>query len=277
MKNERNFKFIFVDESGIPNKPKSKDSSYDTKYFALASAIINAENLADFENSIFNVLTSEGINPTVEFHASDLVHGTDKFQILTAKKRFNLIERILSEVVKLSSRYYIRVIGVIIEKSNIDGMPDKIYKIGVLRAAYRLLIERVCIELKDTNSLGVLVIDIPEKKEALNWKILIKEEITNGPYAKPDVLISIPMFVDSYTSRMIQLVDVLSYIIRRWKIVKEKTSVGVALSESDRKMKDYFNKYVQKLLRKDKKEFEKEWESKNGFGKEDYQNQNNRT
>jgi len=201
-----------------------------------------------------------GIVPQIELHANDIVHADKrgKFCILMPEFRFNLLESIYR---KLANELSLMIIAVIVEKEPYQqvrenkekqgelSFNEKKYNEEVFRIAYRLLIERITNYLKEEKDKGILVIDEPTVKDAMNWKFIIREEIEKGKYADPTILIPVPLFTRSELSRIIQLADLVAYCIRRYYLAQNKEKERKPLSETDRKFKNFYEKYLKKKIR----------------------------
>jgi len=237
------FYFIFVDESGSPGHD-SRDP-----YFALGSVIVKAEDIPFIEGELYNLMNSKGFVSHVELHANEIIHGRGRgsrrtpYEFLT----FEFRKQLLYDVINLLVQLPITIIGVIIRKETVrdDELETKTYAEGVLRSAYRLLVERICRFLEEKNGKGILVIDLPERKEATVWKFWIRHEIERGPFTNPEVLISIPLFVDSATSRLIQVTDLVAYIIRRYWLIRDKSEED--LTSTDTLIKELFERIKPKI------------------------------
>ncbi len=211
---------IYVDESGKPNLQDSED-------YVLGSLIINENRWVTIDNQVRTL--KNHFFPTVddskiELHASEIVNHEKLFQNLTNAQIFDLLEACYN----LISNIDCCLIASVIRKDNIyqyiRNRPD--INDWIERWGHRVLFERICLYLDKVNKenvskaipidYGILLIDSVNIRydQLLRKKIL--ELFKKGTYyIQNKYLIEDPLFISSQYRNLTQLVDLVSFIVRR--------------------------------------------------------------
>lgn len=205
-------KFFYIDESGNTG---AKLDDKEQAYLFLGSTIVDHENIRLLEEEIksigFKHFGDESRNTDFEFHGDDLYNGRNKyFKKLNLDKRFNILDELYNIVLNSD-----------VIKIGYVGINKKQYFANLLpqQTAFMLLIERVEAFLKSEDTHGLLVAD---ENEELQQKLIDHLEFsktykTNFGYKSVQInrIVDSVHFVESKNNHLIQLSDVICYIIRK--------------------------------------------------------------
>ena len=203
----------FIDESGKPT-PKEKTP------FVLSAVIIKDTDMFNLESK-FNELKAKHfpeLPPNTEIHMKDLFHGKRAFQDIEWKKRAEF----LNDLCHLIETMPLSIISVVIEKSrNINEEDVKDKMIENERQAFELLIERILLHLGryEKEHPLLIIIDSTELKHDQRLQAHISDIVEEGVYASQNPnrhrLLPRPLFAASDEMMMLQLADIVSYVIFR--------------------------------------------------------------
>ncbi len=211
---------IYIDESGKPNLQDPED-------YVLGALIINENrwiiidnNVKALKNHFFPTIDDSDI----ELHASVMVNHEKVFKNLTNAQVFDILEACYNLILNIDCCLIASVIRkdkIYPDIRNKSGINDWIEMWG-----HRVLFERICIYLDKVNEInvsmgipidyGILLIDSVNMRydQLLRKKIL--ELFEKGTYyIKNKYLIEDPLFISSQYRNLTQLVDLVSFIVRR--------------------------------------------------------------
>ena len=211
---------IYIDESGKPNLQDPED-------YVLGALIINENrwviidnNVKALKNHFFPTIDDSAI----ELHASEMVNHENEFQNLTNSQIFDILEACYNLISNIDCCLIASVIRKDNIYSNIKSRSDINDWIEVW--GHRILFERICLYLDKVNEenvsngipidYGILLIDSVNRRydQLLRKKIL--ELFEKGTYyIKNKYLIEDPLFISSQYRNLTQLVDLVSFIVRR--------------------------------------------------------------
>lgn len=211
---------IYIDESGKPNLQDPED-------FVLGALIINENKWVIIDNQVRalkNHFFPTMDDSRIELHASEMINHEKVFQNLTNAQIFDILEACYN----LISNIDCCLIASVIRKDKIysqirssSGINDWIEQWG-----HRILFERICLYLDKVNEekvsigipidYGIMLIDSVNRRydQLLRKKIL--ELFEKGTYyIQNKYLIEDPLFISSQYRNLTQLVDLVSFIVRR--------------------------------------------------------------
>ena len=204
---------MHVDESG---QAKIK-SHHDNGLYILVGTIIYEGNwkkiekgMAELKKSIFPEL-----NPNEwELHAHDI--WNDKYFFKELKSSISKKEKIFSQIVNFVCNSEIDLISIIFFK---DMVRKQYSKPVVMKYSWGFLIERFDYFLKQqpegTNN-GLIVVDSSEKTTESEIKnIISKITKSKSYYRNVTNIIKFPIFEESHLYDLIQLTDMIAYIIHK--------------------------------------------------------------
>lgn len=235
---------IYLDESGNTGL-NLKDRQQPI--FVLGAIAIHKSDWFRLENA-FNEITRQFFSPAelenFELHAIDLKSGRNAFKNLTFQKqlefRNSMIDLLVDNHIEL---IYQRII-----KTKFASFCEKEYGKGIRVNPYIMALPFICMELesylesKETDTLGMMIFD--EQKENLNdvEKSLRTLRLDPDSLLQTNRIIEKGFFVDSSKSYALQLVDLVTYYIRKY----EEHKLGIEVSPYDQQIFPKLKKLIWK-------------------------------
>ena len=207
--------YLCVDGSG---QTKIKQNTQDNGLYVLSGVLIHEKDWESIEKMIVDVKENlfPGFHPNEwEMHASDIWHCRNFFDkkelALMPTKRYEIFSKIVDIVCKSK----ITIINVIVFK---DLLKQKSYP-AVMKFSWRRLAVRFEDFLAQNNiptNHGLFLVDASQKAPETEIKNVILNEVCRQKSKLGNShVIEIPIFVDSSRWNMIQLVDVIAYIVHK--------------------------------------------------------------
>lgn len=224
----------FIDESGKPTKKERSP-------FVLAALIVRDSELNRIRKEVNRIKLKYGLDPDVEIHARDIVHGKRGFKNVDMRVRKSLLD----DVFNLLKSLDITLISTVILKKRIVGSPkpDSIVREEVEAKCYELLVERLVLflEKKAVDDWLLMVIDETYTKHDLSIRRNIERVVQHGFFASrwpaSRRVFMQPLFVPSKLYEPLQLADIIAYTVFK-KYSKPRSAIFD------------FNKYFQQILDK---------------------------
>ena len=208
--------FLYVDESG---QTAIKSRSSDNGLYILSGVLVHEKDWRSVEKSLVDMkqdLFPEFRSDEWELHASDIWHDREFF----AKKDLNLNrakkDEIFSRVVDIACKSEIVLVNVIVFKDMLKQRRSH----AVMKYSWRRLVirfenflERNQIPIND----GLFFIDSSHKNPDTEIKNLISSQVQRGKNNRlgDSHVIENPIFVESFRWNMIQLADMIAYVIHK--------------------------------------------------------------
>lgn len=223
--------FCYIDESGNTGN-NLKDTHQP--YLVLTALLSPPENIKTIEDDIRSLgnryFLAESRNTDFEFHGDDIYNGRGRyFKKLPLDKRLQILDDLLNITIKHQS---IAIGYVSIDKTNYFA------KSHIQQCAFSLLVEHLEERLK--GSLDSHCLLIADEQDELEQRLIddldhFKQTGTHFGYksVQVDRIIDSVHFVQSKNNYLMQLTDVLCYIIRKGKEAQQK------LGEEYRKSTEY--------------------------------------
>lgn len=202
----------YIDESGHTG---NNLQDVHQPYLVLTALLITPDKVKEVENEVralgYRHFGAESRNTDFEFHGDDIYNKRGRyFKKLSLDQRFKILDEIVDIVVKTEA---IKIGYVCIDKKRYYG------KLHVQQAAFSLLVEYVEENLKTLDSYCLLIAD---EQDELEQKLiddldLFKQQGTNFGYKSVNVdrIIDSVHFVQSNNNYLMQLCDVICYLIRK--------------------------------------------------------------
>jgi len=208
--------FLYADGSG---QTKINKRSSINGWYILSGVIVHERNwkiieekLTELKKEIFpQLLPNEW-----ELHAAEIWNNRGFFSDPELKVNFDKKKEIFSKVLELICNSELQIINIIILK---DKLNQKYVTPKAMEYSWTLLVERfehlLRNEPEETNN-GLLFVDsdqkIPEKEiKDLIWRLVRK----GSSMQRVDHVIEDPIFTKSHLRNLIQLADMMAYVIHR--------------------------------------------------------------
>lgn len=208
--------YMYVDESG---NPKIKPGSTDERYYVLSGVVVHEKDWRCVERGVTDVKKKmfPKLDPqSWELHASEIWQKNNHAKYVGFNIDFEEKTEIFSRVLEFISGSGITLICVVIDKHK---LADKRQTSEVLGYSWKFLVERFERFLRqrppDTNH-GMLFSDSNQKATESRVRHIIIDLMKRGDrFPSIDHLIEHPIFVKSSTRNMIQIADMVSYVVHR--------------------------------------------------------------
>lgn len=208
--------FLYVDDSGQAGISRSRR---DNGLYVLGGAIVHETRWKGIEADLTNIKKKffPMMDPEEwELHAHDMWHNRGIFSDEKLGINYDQKQRIFSEVLEIARLSDATLIGVVIYK---DNLKDRYAVPRPMAHAWTLLVDQFENFLKrhspGTNA-GMLCIDASDKGTECNISALISKLVKNGtPFQSVDHVVENPLFVKSHLRGMIQLSDMIAYVVHR--------------------------------------------------------------
>jgi hypothetical protein len=211
-------KLIYIDESGNTGT-RSDDPAQP--YHLLAALVIDDFNVRTIENDIRTLglkhFGAASQNTDFEFHGYEIHKGKGRyFSGLKIEKRIEIMDDLL-QIIK---NHELQIIYIVINKALNQA------KLHPHQLAFLLLVQRIEDYLISQNSLGLLVADENDDIEQRLIDDLERFKTVDTGFGyrstKAEHIIDSVHFVKSNNNHLIQLADVVAYVLLRGKRVKEE-------------------------------------------------------
>lgn len=213
-------KFLYIDASGDPGRPKPNGNS-TTNFYCLFGISIDPEKHLPSINKEVNSIIDKYFpqNPPAELKYSWLIGGKNEYSVLDKPTRKKLADDIFNIIKKMQ----LTLFGVVIEKEAhykryVEPENPKIYALRIMLGRFTKYLERI-------SDLGVVISDSEDKETVyrlrdaeLNFRkngIVIMP--SNSNYASRNKLQSLVeniLYQDSKVSRGLQLADFGAYMLK---------------------------------------------------------------
>ena len=205
--------FLFLDGSG---QTKIKHSSQDNGMYVLSGVLVHEKDWKSIEKRLDEA--KQELLPKIpphrwEFHAQDIWNDKEFF----AKEGLSLAkkEEIFSKVVDLACKSEITIISVIIFKDRLKRR----YSSEVMKQSWTLLVggfERFLKQKPIQTNNGLLFMDSSQKAPDAEIMNVVRR-LVGGSSKRRDIhhTIENPIFVESHMWNLIQLADMIAYVIHR--------------------------------------------------------------
>ncbi len=244
----------YIDESGNTGN-NLKD--IHQPHLVLTALLVPPENIKDIENDIrtlsYKYFSAESRNTDFEFHGDDIYNKRGRyFKKLSLEQRINILDEIVDVALKYES---IKIGYISIEKEKYHA------KFHIQQTAFSLLVEKIEERLQGhLNSYCLLIADEQDEIEQNLIDDLdhFKQHGTTFGYNNVQVnrIIDSVHFVKSNNNYLMQLTDVICYLIRRGEESRKKL-----MEQYKMERKEYneirFNEWIEKHSHKGQKYFYK--------------------
>lgn len=201
---------LYVDESGAVSDPNQK-------YFILAGVCIFERQTHWVEQALNTVAAKFDIDGhMVELHGSPMRAGRDGWKQHKLEDRLNAIKDSLRTGVAdqfKRPKGGVRVFGVAIEKARLNGEDPVEFAFMQLVSRFDLFLKRIYSKHDDAQR-GLMLFD-KSSTEIRIQKLSSEFKYDGHTWGKVKNLAEVPVFLDSKSSRCIQLADLVAYAIFR--------------------------------------------------------------
>lgn len=213
----------YIDESGNTGN-NLKDAQQP--YLVLTALLVPPESIKAIERDIrdlaYRYFGAESRNTDFEFHGDHIYNGRGRyFSRISLDKRIDLFSALIDIAIRHES---IQIGYINVEKAGYYG------NLHIQQVAFSLLVEKLEEKLGSLDSHGLLVAD---EQDELEQKLIddldhFKQHGTQFGYKKVNVerIIDSVHFVQSHNNYLIQLTDVICYLIRRKKEANDKLNAA---------------------------------------------------
>jgi len=210
----------YIDESGNTG---SNLKDIHQPYLVLTALLVPPENVKEIETDLrtlgYKYFAAESRNTDFEFHGDDIYNGRGRyFKKLSLSRRISILDDLVAIALKHDAIHkgYISI-----EKSKYFG------NLHIQQTAFSLMVEKIEEHLKGhLDSYCLLVAD---EQDEIEQKLIddldyFKQHGTHFGYNKVlvDRIIDSVHFVQSHNNYLMQLTDVICYLIRRGKEARKK-------------------------------------------------------
>jgi len=200
---------LYLDDAGSPKNAKER-------HFVLAGTILHETKLKWVSERLDSL--AESIAPddpdSVEFHASAIFGGRETpWRAMDKAQRISIIKSVLGVIPQEGREREVRVLGCVVDKTAYPNVDPVELAFEDLCSRFDMFIKRRYNETKQI-TLGMIIVDESAyettlQKLARNFRrIGTQWNVTRG-------LPEVPLFVDSRSSRGIQLADHVAYALYR--------------------------------------------------------------
>jgi hypothetical protein len=210
----------YIDESGNTG---NNLTDIHQPYLVLTTLLVPPEAVKDIENDIrdlsYRYFAAESRNTDFEFHGDDIYNARGRyFKRLSLSQRIQILDDIVDVVIKHEA---IKIGYISIEKVKYFA------KLHIQQTAFSLLVEKIEERLKGhLDSYGLLIADEQDEIEQRLIDDLdrFKQHGTEFGYNRVavDRIIDSVHFVQSHNNYLMQLTDVICYLVRRGKEADKK-------------------------------------------------------
>lgn len=215
----------YIDESGNTGD-NLKDEHQP--YLVLAALMVPPDNIKEIEDDVrslgYKYFGAESRNTDFEFHGDAIYNARKKdryFNKMSLDKRFEILDEIIKIVTKHES---IKLGYIAMEKEKYYG------RLNIQQSAFHLLVEKI--EERLQGYLDSYCLLIADEQDELEQKLIddldhFKQHGTTFGYKnlKVDRVIDSVHFVQSHNNYLMQLADVMCYLIRKGKESDKKLLV----------------------------------------------------
>ena len=205
--------FLYADSSGLT---KIKLGRHDNPYITVG-VIVHEKDYRPIEGRISEAksMVLPGLDPCAwELHAYDIWNSRNFFD--DRRMRVNRAKKmeIFSRITDLACELDITIVGVIMFK---DKMADMYRSQTVMDYSWMFVAERfehfLVQKPAETNN-GLLFIDASQKNPESDIRRALQKAVKNGSnWQSIDHVIEHPIFVESHAHNLIQLADMIAYVM----------------------------------------------------------------
>lgn len=213
----------YIDESGNTGS-NLKDTNQP--YLVLVALLVPPENIKDIENDVrilgYRYFGAESRNTDFELHGDDIYNARGRyFKKLLLDQRIKILDDIIDLVLKQDA---IKIGYISIEKANYFA------RLHIQQTAFSLLVEKIEERLQGYLKSHCLL--VADEQDELEQKLIddldhFKQHGTHFGYNNVlvDRIIDSVHFVQSKNNYLMQLTDVICYLIRRGKEASNKLRI----------------------------------------------------
>lgn len=212
----------YIDESGNTGG-NLKDEHQP--YLVLVALMVPPENIKDIEDDVrslgYKYFGAESRNTDFEFHGDAIYNARKRdryFHKLSLDKRFEILDELIKIVIKHET---IKLGYISMEKEKYYG------RLNIQQSAFHLLVEKI--EERLQGYLDSYCLLIADEQDELEQKLIddldhFKQHGTTFGYKslRVDRVIDSVHFVQSHNNYLMQLADVMCYLIRKGKESNKK-------------------------------------------------------
>ncbi len=220
--------FAFIDASGNPI-PDERDP-------LVVTAVLARESLLSPFNQRIDKLVAARLGRSrsnVEIHAKDLVQNKGEFKGIPIEKRSALLVDLIETACHYAGKGGLAAVSVVVEKDRFkpkNRLERRAYARSLASEAYKLLFERVIGFLDELGTRQHMIIIVDETDLSSDIADILEKELLIGAYTSnlkaARRVITPPLFTQSQRYRLLQLADVIAYIIRRVESRKRDPAGG---------------------------------------------------
>ncbi len=220
-------KFCYLDESGMSGEP----------ILVMAGVIVDATRMHITKNawkSLLKVLSNATGRNISEFHSRKFYKGNGQWRTINGRTRAHIIEAILEWIDK--RRHKITFSAV--KKDNFNAFyksDEKLKDLGSLWctvAVHTILsIQKAHMHLQKNKGHTVLVFDRQDREQNRLTKFILNPPVWTRSYygdlgrrAPFNQIVDVPYFTDSSWAVLIQVADLIAYILRTYAEIREGLS-----------------------------------------------------
>ena len=219
-------KFCYLDES-----KKGKDG-----VFLMAGVVVDAQRMHRTKSEcreLFHIVGNLARRSVTELHATDLIPGNGAWHGIDGHKRTAIVDAILDWFVKRKHK----VTFAAIDTMSVKELPDDDERKGDLKtdriaAAFHIVLTLQRAHQKETKNKGHTIFVFDRGKEPVELESLFSDppSWTDSYYdlkrgkQRLDQIIDVPYYARSHRVPLIQLADLICYILRRYSELKDSGS-----------------------------------------------------
>ena len=212
-------KFLYIDASGDPGRPKPNGNS-TTNFYCLFGISIDPEKHLPSINKEVNSIIDKYFpqNPPAELKYSWLIGGKNEYSVLDKPTRKKLADDIFNIIKEIEPTLF----GVVIEKKvhyekYVSPIDPREYALRVMLGRFTKYLERI-------SEFGVVIADSEDKKTTdrlrnaeldfrKNGIVMLPSNSNYSSRNKLQLLVENILYQDSKASRMVQLADFGAYVL----------------------------------------------------------------
>lgn len=221
-------KFCYLDESGTGEEP----------YAIMAAVIVDSQRMhvtkEDWQN-LLNSLSNLTKKQIYEFHTRDFYNGNGPWRGLDGKMRSDIITEILKWIRERKHKLSFNGIDKELYKKNLktDGILKEFKSLWCMLGLHQILIIQKAFQNEEKNKGNTVFIFDNEVKEETRFGELIKNppDWTDNYYnrgkkqGKLDQVIDVPYYGDSRDVNLLQIADLIAYLLRKYVELKEGKAI----------------------------------------------------
>jgi hypothetical protein len=200
---------LYLDESGSAADPTQR-------YFVLAGVCAFERATHWIEQKLNRI--AERFEPAnghqLELHGSPMRAGREGWKRYALQDRLRAIQDALTEGVAMQSQGNVRLFGAVVEKAALDEQDPIEFAFEQLASRFDLFLQRLYRKHGDPQR-GMMLFD--KSNTELRIQRLAREfKYVGHTYGKTRNYAEVPVFLDSRSSRLIQLADLVAFALFRF-------------------------------------------------------------